>query len=79
MASSQASLSYDLDVGQPILAAAGFRAGSELDHRHGSCDCKAETSHPVRRSTISSPIANDAVAAGLGAFRTWIALGCSTK
>jgi hypothetical protein len=29
------------------------------------------------RSTISSPIASDAVAAGLGAFNTWIALGCA--
>src|ERR1022692_3997335 len=33
----------------------------------------------ARRATISSPIASDAVAPGLGAFRTCTALACSTK
>src|SRR6266511_5414071 len=34
----------DWECGQPSLAAAAFRGGSALDHRNGSCRCKAETS-----------------------------------
>src|SRR5712691_9179657 len=49
----------DSAVGQPILAAADFRGGSEPDHRIGSCCCKAKDFPPERGGRLKSCRSHD--------------------
>jgi hypothetical protein len=64
------------DVGQPILAAAAFRGGFALNHRNGSCRCKAETpkalKHPPTVRVLQYQVDNTLFASSLGTLATFI-------